>query len=128
MPVAHALAEQLRKYADCLDRHPNDEMPKMYIGSISNDKETFIRSARAIPHPATKGTDGDSQYPYCQVQYEADGVIIKASVPQKGTCTIIRPAQPAVYDCDLLLTADEEEELTTPKGSLADVAPGWASA
>ena len=36
----------------------------------------------------------------------------EASIYKESICTIVEPARPAVYDCNLTLTADEDAALT----------------
>ena len=116
MPLAKEIAAELRKIADALDLHPEVEVKKPslhFYYSYSDNKEQFLATARLIPHPVKKIYETDS-YPRVRVQHDTEALLTETSIYKEIICTIVEPAKPAVYDCNLTLTADEDAALAEP--------------
>jgi len=41
----------------------------------------------------------------------ADGLTFDVEVARNAVCRLVKPAQPAVYDCEPLLSQEEEESI-----------------
>ena len=115
MPLASEVAAELRKIADALDQQPDVEVKKPslhFFYSFGDTKEQFLASARLIPHPVKKIYEESGGYPRVRVQHDTDALRTEARIYKESICTIVEPARPAVYDCNLTLTADEDAALT----------------
>lgn len=109
--TAGELAIQLRKIADHLDSEPSKVLRRGSLSFHSYDRDDFLATLHAIPKPWKKEVDQDSSYPSLRVIYSTPAIEVYASVPQNKTCTLVRPAQPAVYECDPILSLAEESAL-----------------
>lgn len=112
MPKANAIASELRKIADLLDRTPDAEITKPNLGFYhvgTEPKEQFIALAKVFPRPFDKG-DGYSHDQYT-LTHETDNLRVYASIDRSEVCTLIEPARPARYECTPLLSLEEEESL-----------------
>ena len=115
MPLAKEIAAELRKVADALDRNPDVETIRPYLNwfhSFSESKEKFLAAARLLPHPLEKIYEESGSYPRVKVRHATDALVSEVSIYKESICTIVEPARPAVYDCALTLTADEDAALT----------------
>ena len=106
---SHELAQELHKQADYLLGRP--EFP--IAGSATKflcywDKVSFLAAVRAL-EPCTKeykGDDLDITITNCPS--------IKLSIPRNNVCKLVTPA---VYDCEPLLSPEEEQSLSAPEQS-----------
>jgi len=115
MPKSSEIAAELRKIADALDLNPNVEVKKPCLSfyySFGETKESFLAAARLIPHPVEKVYGTDGAYPRVSVRRDTDALLTEASIYRKTICTIVEPARPAVYDCNLTLSEAEDASLT----------------
>lgn len=115
MPLAKEIAAELRKVADALDLNPevNTITPDLtfWYGSGSS-KEQFIATARIIPRPVKKNYPKDNQsYSRVSVDYITPALKVSTSIYRETICRIVKPAQPAEYDCELTLLDHEDAEL-----------------
>lgn len=111
-PTAGEVAAKFRQIADLLDKTPETIVPRPYIGFSCDSKEMFVRTSRLMPRPLTKKIDfPDTSYADFCITNETDAVHLYCKVPQSMTCTLITPARPAVYDCEPILSLEEEEEV-----------------
>ena len=117
MPKASEVAAELNKLADALMREPDQELPKAdisfyckYLGD--KGKPMFLSLARILPHPLTKAVQK-----YCddgmEIAYASAAASIVATIERSQVCKLVKAAQtiPAEYDCDPLLSAEEENSL-----------------
>jgi hypothetical protein len=116
MPKANEVATELRKLADALDREPDQEVERPYLTFShynKSQKDSFLAVARLLPHPLTKTypTD-DNTYSSVTVSHNAPGLCVRDSIIRTAVCTVIKPAQPAEYDCELTLLDHEDAALT----------------
>jgi len=115
--TAHAAAEALRMIADCLDKEPEMLITKPYLWWIfreAEDKEAFKTIARLLPRPLTKrDTSKYSSSPDVIVEYDSETISIDLRIPKSLTCKLVRPATPAEYECEPLLSDEEESTLTS---------------
>jgi hypothetical protein len=122
MYTAHEIAVELRRIADALDKEPTAEVPQPLMtfhcdnyGDSEKSKNNFLTLARLLPKPLDKKFDNDAYI----LQHGIDGgtetapVWIRAKVERKAVCTLVKPAQPAVYDCSPLLSPEEEASFET---------------
>ena len=118
MPKASEVAAELRKIADALDQisELSVDKPILSFSHYSKDqKDSFLGIARVMPHPLKKTypTD-DGQYASVTVSHASPGLHISNSIIRTAVCTVIKPAQPAQYDCELTLLDHEDASLTEP--------------
>ncbi|HWF62905.1 MAG TPA: hypothetical protein VN666_21715 [Nitrospira sp.] len=111
MPKASEVAAELRKVADLLDREPEAEIKKPLISAGSDEKDEFLAIARLMPRPFKKTYRDWCGTPSIELDYESEAVRIWALAPRSVACRVIKPAVPAVYDCEPLLTLEEESSL-----------------
>ena len=115
MPKASEVAAELRKIADALDLHPDVEtiMPHLnWFHSFGESKDHFLAAARLLPHPLEKIYEQHDSYPRVKVRHTTDALVSEVSIYKESICRIIRPAQPAEYDCELTLSETEDASLT----------------
>jgi hypothetical protein len=112
MPKASEVAAELRKFADCLDKEPDTEIDKPFVYFIHYSKKPFISLARLMPRPFKKGKEEYGSDPRIRIVYENASIDITSTIPQSSTCTLVKPAQPAIYDCDPILSLEEDAQLT----------------
>jgi hypothetical protein len=116
MPLAKEVAIELRKLADALDLHPDVEtcVPRLsFFYDFEQDKAKFIATANILPHPLVKTYPKDSNtYSRVSVTHETPALHVSTSIYRQAVCELISPAKPAVYDCKLTLSGDEDASLT----------------
>lgn len=107
------LANELRKLADAVEGlaevgtfgKPYLLMGFSYGGDVQ--KSGFINFAKVMLKPFEKKfTERE-----VQLEYESNSLSIKAYIERNKVCKIITPAQPAVYDCEALLSQAEIAQL-----------------
>ena len=117
MPKASEVAAELRKVADALDLNPDVTTPvadlTFWCYSGANQKELFLNTARILPRPVVKKYPSDSsEYSRVSVEHNTDALRISTSIYRESVCRIVKPAQPAEYDCELTLSETEDAALT----------------
>lgn len=114
MPLAKEVAAELRRIADALDKEPETPVQKAHLFfSCMGEKDQFVAMARLLPRPIIKKYDNpEKQYGEVKLTIEGDALYVQASVYRSVVCKLIKPAIPAEYDCEPLLSAEEEESLT----------------
>ena len=109
-----AIAAELRKLADSLEKEPDAKIESVLVSFHCDQKETFLTVARLFPRPFTKSVKyQDTDYPDLHIEHKSDAITVWARVPQKKMCTLVRAAQPAVYDCEPLLSDEEEASIAS---------------
>lgn len=113
---SHEYAGKLRELAAQLEAAPSFKLPNYSTDHYRNsglenlryyeEKEPFLAAVRAIGK-GRKVVD-DRYYNFVV----ADG-LLHLSVNREAVCRIVKPAQPAEYDCEPLLSQAEEAQLTT---------------
>lgn len=113
MPKASEVATELRKLADVLDAHGETNVGKpdlrFWAGS---DKEQFLAAVSVLPRPLAKRYTGTGEYDSFYVEHKTPALIVAAQAYRTTVCRLVTPAQPAVFECEPLLAAEEEEGLT----------------
>ena len=109
MTTAGAVAAELRRIADALDKEPEAEIVKPTVWFWSYDhRASFLNLIRLIPRPIEKEYGISSlivrkrDWPNTQFQARVDRSVV---------CKIVEPAKPAVYECEPLLSDEEEATL-----------------
>jgi len=110
MPKAHEIAAELRRIADSIEREPETEMVRPMVSFYNDTKEQFLATARLFPRPLHKDID-DRKYGLENADYRKGAVWLRSQIDRNQVCTLIKAAQPAVYDCEALLSEDEESTL-----------------
>ncbi len=110
--TSHEYAKQLRELADKLEAVDEFTLPGhsailykdcgietlRYYG----DKERFLAAVRSIGN-GRKDTSHERDFTFVAF----DG-LLRVTVNRDAVCRIVKPAQPAVYDCEPLLSPEEE--------------------
>jgi hypothetical protein len=113
MPKASEIATELRRIADVLDKQPETEAIKPnlhFYHGYDSTKAQFLNLAAIFPRPYKKGDGWDHKQ--ITLTHETAAVNITASIERDKVCMLKEPARPAVYDCEPLLSQEEEATLT----------------
>lgn len=114
MPKAHEVATELRKMADSLDKNPDIAVQQCWISFVCNTREIFLNTCRLMPRPAFKEYSAwDERYPKVKLGSKDFSAPIHwaVSAPRDVACRIVKPTQSAEYDCDSLLSPEEDATL-----------------
>lgn len=108
------LALALQKLSVHLQEQPEVEIGCISIGNIyGTTGEQFKAIAAVMPKPLTKRYDPPTDVmPWIWLDGSIDGVELKFHAERNKLCKLVSPAKPAVYECDPLLSPDEDAELT----------------
>ncbi len=107
MPKAYEVAIELRKLADSLELEPEAEVRKPVMGFYhwgEPEKQHFLNVARLLPRPLVKNYKDNDFTLY----YDTPALRVYAKIPRKAVCRLVKPAQPAEFECDPILSAEEE--------------------
>lgn len=124
MPKLSEIAKELRRVADALDKGSSEPNVQPYLTFYPDTKEQFLELARLLPRPMYKEfsaadyklrnlpvIDGTRRWDACPVD-------VSVKIDRSKVCKLVKEAQPAVYECESLLSAEEEESLVA--GSQAE--------
>ena len=114
-PRAGAVAIELRRIADALDREPNTEveppMMMFYCNSYfakDKGKQVFLNVVRLLPRPLVKKPSETS----IELENPNKAVVhLRVCIDRDVVCELIEPAKPAVYKCLPLLSGAEDTAL-----------------
>ena len=115
---AHELAAELVKLAEHLTTQPDMEIGRHYLTNASYDTtgEEFKNIAKVMPKPLSKDVSTYSVGSEDLILTSPDCYVAPFSlhfrVERNKVCKVITPAVPAVYECEPLLTPEEESALT----------------
>ena len=114
MTTAGAVATELRRIADALDKEPEVEVaiPTLWFWSYGH-KKSFLNLMRLMPRPFEKEYDNSN---LIVSKSDLTAIQFQARVDRSAVCTLVEPAKPAVYKCEPLLS-DEEEAALTQEGT-----------
>ena len=117
MTTAGAVAQELRKLADALDKEPELRVFPPEIDFLTKyggetKKSVFLALTRILPRPLKKATQKHDDGAL-ELVHETQAIRIFAAIPRSEVCRLIEPAKtiPAVYDCMPLLSEEEENQL-----------------
>jgi hypothetical protein len=126
---SHEYAERLQKVADLLAESPEFELPSYmdsYLNQYGaarvrfyNDKEPFLAAVRALGSGRKGGNEQDLEFIHGD---------LRLIVNRSAVCRLVKPAQPAEFECDPLLSQAEESELTSDDESGPTAARGETGA
>jgi hypothetical protein len=110
-------AQSLREIADLFEKHPEASLPHPTLNIFAFDREEFIRTVKALSDGGTvhKYADAEeSAWPRYHGKRDFHGVVVDCEIDRKSVCRIIKPAQPAIYECpdSLLEQAAEFPEVS----------------
>lgn len=115
MPLAKEIAAELRRIADVLDLNPEVKTIKPELSFFhysSHSKDEFMAVARIMPRPLEKKYPKTNEsYSRVEVKHSSSVLDVTASIYRESICRIIKPAQPAEYDCELTLLDSEDSAL-----------------
>ena len=121
MTTAGAVAAELRRMADALDKEPEANIVKGNLWFWNGEnKESFLNLVRLVPRPLKKVYEegiGASVI----ATHETDALTIELRIARNSVCQIVEPAKPAVYKCEPLLTDEEEAALVEVRPITATV-------
>lgn len=114
--TSHDYANMLRGLSELLESKPEFPLPPSWNAetvsifiSINywSYKEEFLAAAKALGSFSKRYTDEK-----LIISAPANGgVELRLDVDRKAVCRIVKPSQPAEYECDPLLTPEEESAL-----------------
>lgn len=111
--IAGEVAQELRRIADALDKEPETSIAQPMISfycdeyyGIDKGKANFLNLARLLPKPLKKEVN---DHDYVLTSDSTGTVWIRVKINRNAVCTLIQPAQPAVYDCEPILSQQEFE-------------------
>ena len=114
MTTTGAVAVELRRVADALDKEPEAPLESPVLGFYCDSymagdkgKSGFLALARIMPRPLEKKPN-DTTF---RLEYQTDAIHITMQISRKEVCRLVKPAQPAEYECEPLLSDDEEAAL-----------------
>jgi hypothetical protein len=111
MPKASEIAAELRRVADRFDEQPDIEVKRPELSFFHwSEKQNFLNAVKIMPRPLTK-REGGGSFPSLYLDYTTDALIVEASVQKSTICKLIKPAVPAKYRCEPILSAIEEASL-----------------
>ena len=114
-PKASEVAAELRRIADALDKEPETEVKRPLFFFYCDTKDQFLATARLLPRPLAKKLDGDDGDTYQKLCLESDivkgPIWVRTTINRSLMCRLVKEAQPAVYDCEPILSQAEEESL-----------------
>ncbi len=108
MPNASAIASELRAFADSLDTNPTLELPYVFVCFSCREREQILGLAKLMPRPFEKEYPGKE----IRLKYRTESINLWVDAPRAVTCRLVTPAREAVYDCEPLLSPDEDASLT----------------
>ena len=116
MTTLHDLAAELEKLAAHFRTQESFSIsgtPMLHLGSC-HSRETFIALAKALPRPMRKrdGIGSTERFPEIAVEYVTEDIHVYASAERDVLCRLIEPARPAKYECEPLLSAEEEAQIS----------------
>lgn len=110
MPQASVVAAELRRIADSLDKEPETEIEQPMISFYhwsESQKEKFFNEVRLLPRPLQKKYTDDE----VTLTYDVPGAYVRSVIRRNAVCRLVRPAIPAEYDCDPILSEQELQEV-----------------
>jgi hypothetical protein len=112
---SHEYAKKLHELADLLESRPDFKLPdyqRNYISqhgidnfSYHGDKTGFLAAVKAVGSGTKLPGDKDD------FSFLACNGLLRLTVYRTAVCRIVKPAQPAEYDCIPLLSQEEENSL-----------------
>lgn len=117
---AIVLAQELQKLADALRQNPDAEISKpwMHFSAYATGKDEFKNMARMLPRPLKKSVEyANTSSPELELKYVGEGLEIHLSTLQSNTCRLVSPAIPAKYECESILSPEEDAELEQMVGA-----------
>ena len=111
MPKSGEVASELRRLADALDKEPETDIQVPTVWFHCDRKEHFLNVAKLALRPLKKTIWTPGSIPSVRLSYEAPAMNIEAVIDQSHMCRLVKPAQEAVYECDPLLSQEEEDSL-----------------
>lgn len=104
----------LRALADFYESHPDMPLPYAVNHVYSYEREEFLKGVKILADggKVSKTTQGDdSNYPTYHATRAFGPVTLDVQIDRKTICRMVRPAQPAVFECpDSLLEEGREFE------------------
>ena len=108
------LADELQKLVDALRNNPDAEVSKpwLHFSAYATSKDQFKNLARMLPRPLKKSVEYENtSSPELQLKYNGEGLEIHLVTLQSNTCRMVSPAIPAKYECESILSPEEDAEL-----------------
>lgn len=108
--TAQQLASALRKIADHYEQFGEQELCAVPTLNFDFGWEISpVATIKMLPHPIRKKFDPDTDpSPYAWFRATYEGIKLVVAGPRKDVCTLVTPAQPAVYHCDPILSPEDE--------------------
>jgi hypothetical protein len=107
--TSHEYAQKLKIAAEFFLSKPEFKIRNSPIlfSSYWSDKEAFLAAVKALGS-GEKKYEGESLKFIVTI---TEGLTFDVEVSRSAVCRLVKPAQPAVYDCEPLLSQEEEATL-----------------
>lgn len=133
MVKASDAAAALQMLADCLLTSPDllVDQPSVYFNfkyGGDAERESFLEFAHHVMPRPFKKTDGAWGQQTLAIEYSIDAMKVAAWIERSKICRLVKPAQEAEYECEPLLSAEEEAALPSAADLDADAAEKAAAA
>jgi len=103
MPTGIEVANALRSLAVKYDGYGEERVEQLRFYKYTTDKERFLQCVRLVPRPVRKEYSDHA----VTVVHETPAILIQVEAPRYTVCTLVTPAQPAVYECEPFLRPEE---------------------
>jgi hypothetical protein len=113
--TSHEYAKQLRQLAELLESRPEFKLPNYQHNYIlengleyfayHGDKSGFLEAVKAVGSGTKQAGDK------WDFSFLALNGLLRLTVAREAVCRLVKPAQEAVYDCEPLLSQEEESSL-----------------
>jgi hypothetical protein len=111
MPKASEVAAELRNLADSLDKNPDLLVLRPWVYFQASTKEDFSATVKVMPKPLIKKIRGaDDKWQKLVVAHVSPAIDLEVVIDRVKTCKIVTPAIPAVYECEPVLSVEEDAE------------------
>lgn len=108
------VAIALRNLADHLDKCPDSLIPRpsVYFSATygpAEAKDWFLNLAKTFPRPIAKSAGYRNEE--VVLEHNTDNLYISSRIEKVKMCRLVHAAREAVYECEPILSAIEEEGL-----------------
>lgn len=114
--TSHEYAKKLRAMAEMLESLPEFSAPRYHENYIQDyglerfcyhdNKAGFLAAVKAVGSGRKKAGGNDNELTFISL-----GGLLHLTVFRDAVCRVVKAAQPAVYDCEPLLSQAEEAAL-----------------
>ena len=101
----HMLANHLAEGGDLEVKIPSIYLSYRYGGDKAKDE--FLALAKLLPRPLKKHYGSHD----LELKFETEALYVCVAIERDKVCRLVEPAKPAVYECEPVLSPEEEGAL-----------------